>query len=103
MGHAAVVRSRLFGRVDARVCDPSSDEIQRINDCYLELVRAGRSAQASIGILVDLAVQLSERLKVDAIVLAGTDLSIIAPETWSGVHVIDCAKLHIDGIIDAAS
>jgi hypothetical protein len=53
--------------------------------------------------LANLAADLSARLKVDAIVLAGTDLSIISADAWGDVRVIDCAKLHITGIIAAAS
>jgi aspartate racemase len=103
MGHAAVVRSRLFGRAAVEVRDPRDDEVQRIHDAYLELTRVGRSAVTTAGTLANLAADLSARLKVDAIVLAGTDLSIISAETWGDVKVIDCAKVHIAGIIDAAS
>ena len=40
-----------------------------------------------------------QHLPVDAIVLAGTDLSLIFDETNTDFSHVDCAKIHIQAII----
>ena len=40
------------------------------------------------------------RDRVEAIVLAGTDLNVIFDEATAGFPAVDCAAAHIDAILD---
>jgi len=33
--------------------------------------------------------------------LAGTELALVRAEAWGGINTIDCAGLHIEGIVAA--
>jgi aspartate racemase len=43
--------------------------------------------------------RIAKELPVDAIVLAGTDLSLIFDETNTDFSHIDCTKIHIQAIL----
>ena len=43
--------------------------------------------------------RIARELQVDAIVLAGTDLSLIFDETNTDFAHVDCAKIHIQAIL----
>jgi len=42
---------------------------------------------------------LIRRERVEAILLAGTDLNLILSETNAGFPAVDCAAAHIDAIV----
>jgi aspartate racemase len=47
----------------------------------------------------DTLTKIAHELPVDAIVLAGTDLSLIFDETNTDFPHVDCAKAHIQAIV----
>jgi aspartate racemase len=99
-GTRFTIEGRLFGRLDhIDVVQPRPEEIDRIHDIYIEIVNAGRGTEAQASVLRGIANVLRERDGVEAIVLAGTELALVFNEDNTDFPAIDCARVHIDGIV----
>jgi len=93
-GTRSTVRSRMFGRLGADVVIPADDEIEFINNAYLDVVY-DRSTPAGLDRLRELARTLIRRDGAEAVLLAGTDLSMVMNEDNAGFPTLDCAGVHI--------
>ena len=83
----------------AEVVQPPRDEIEYIHSTYLELAQTGEGSEMQYRGLTDLALNFCKRDGLDAILLAGTDLSLIFNEANIQFSFIDCAALHIEAIL----
>jgi len=89
-GTRFVVESRLFGMLDGvEVMVP--EQVETIHQIYLQVVNGGTEGRTILS-------QIARDLPVDAIVLAGTDLSLIFSETNTDFPHVDCAKVHMQAI-----
>jgi aspartate racemase len=93
-GTRSTVQSRMFGRLGVDVVVPTADEIDFINTSYLDVVY-DRSTPAGIDRLRELAHTLMRRDGAEAVLLAGTDLSMVMNEENAGFPTLDCAGVHI--------
>jgi aspartate racemase len=93
-GTRSTVASRMFGRLDVGVVMPPADEIDFIHNAYLDVVY-DRSTPAGIDRLRELAHTLIRRDGAEAVLLAGTDLSMVLDEENAGFPTLDCAGVHI--------
>ena len=73
---------------------PKPDEIAFIHDRYLDVVY-DRSTPEKIDRLRELAHTLIKRDGAEAVLLAGTDLSMVMNEENAGFPTLDCAGVHI--------
>ena len=96
-GTRSTVASRMFGRLDVDVVMPQPDEIDFIHNAYLDVVY-DRSTPAGIDRLRKLAHTLIRRDGAEAVLLAGTDLSMVLNEENAGFPTLDCAGVHIQAI-----
>ena len=94
LGTRSTVQSRMFGRLGVEVVMPTPDEIDVINNTYLDIVY-DRSTPAGIDRLRELAHTLIKRDGAESVLLAGTDLSMVLNEANAGFPTIDCAGVHI--------
>jgi aspartate racemase len=100
-GTRFVIQSALFGMADgAEVVQPTQDEVEYIHRTYLEPAQTGEGSEAHYRGLTDLALMFCERDHLDAILLAGTDLSLIFNQANIQFPYVDCAKLHIEAILE---
>jgi len=100
-GGGQVMRSGLYGLVgDVEVVSARPEEVQYVADTYLELLRTGVGTDEQHKGLTALAHTILERDRVDAIVLAGTDLSLVFNEGNTDFPFLDCAALHLRAIED---
>lgn len=93
-GTRSTVESRMFGRLGVDVVMPRPDEIAFIHNSYLDVVY-DRSTPAGIDKLRELAHTLIKRDGAEAVLLAGTDLSMVMNEDNAGFPTLDCADVHI--------
>jgi aspartate racemase len=101
-GTRFVIESKLFGLAgEVEVCLPPQDEIEYIHATYADLAKRGTGTEEQFRGLTDLAQKMQQRDKVDAIILAGTDLSLLFNEGNTQFPAIDCAALHIAEIANA--
>ena len=98
-GTRFTVETAMFGRLDGiDVVMPQPNEIELVHNTYVDVV-AGRHTAAQIEGLRAVAQTLVARDGVDAILLAGTDLSPVFNEQNAGFPLIDCAGVHIAEIV----
>jgi aspartate racemase len=103
-GTRFTIETALFGALDAfDVISPRPREIDEIHRVYLELATAGYTSAAGVKALRDIAREIRRRDRVDAVVLAGTDLNLIFDEASAGFPAFDCASAHINAILDRAT
>ncbi len=103
-GTKFTIDSDLFGALASfDIVHPHDDEVDDIHRIYLELATLGHTAAENEARLRDLAHTLCRRDRVDAIVLAGTDLNLILNEANAGFPAIDCAAAHIEAIVTQMS
>lgn len=101
-GTRFTIDSRMFGALeDAEIVQPRESEVGEIHRIYLDLAQNGQCAPEDEARLRDIAATLCRRDRVEAIVLAGTDLNLIFDETNAGFPAVDCAAAHIAAIAEA--
>jgi aspartate/glutamate racemase len=66
--------------------------LEGIHEAYMQTVKGGTEGRAILP-------RIAHERPVDAIVLAGTDLSLIYDETNTDFPHVDCAKTHIQAIM----
>jgi aspartate racemase len=100
-GTRYVMESSLYGMAgDVEIIRPTPDEIGFIHGIYLELLEKGAGTEEQHRNLTAIAATLQQRDGVEAIVLAGTDLSLVFNEANTAFPHIDCATLHLKRILE---
>jgi aspartate racemase len=90
-GTRFVVESRMFGMLEGvEVVVP--DQVEAIHYAYMRTVEGGTEGRAILS-------RIARELPADAILLAGTDLSLIFDESNTDFPHVDCAKIHIQAIM----
>jgi aspartate racemase len=103
-GTRFTIETELFGALDGfDVIPPRPHEIDEIHRVYLELATGGHTSAANVEALREIARAIRRRDRVDAVVLAGTDLNLIFDEASAGFPAFDCASAHISTILDRAT
>ena len=100
LGTRFVIESDLYGEVPGvEFVRPQPDEIEQIHTIYTKLALSGEGSHEQHGQLTAIAHRLIERDKADAIILAGTDLSLIFSAENIDFPYLDCAELHLRAIV----
>jgi aspartate racemase len=90
-GTRFVIESRMFGMLDGiEVFVP--EQVEAIHSAYMQIVAGGTERRITLS-------RIARELPVDAIVLAGTDLSLVFDESNTEFPNVDCAKVHIQAIL----
>ncbi len=99
-GTRFVIESDLFGALSAvEVVRPGPEEVDMIHNTYVELAATGEPSPEKYEKLTALAYHLVSRHAVDAILLAGTDLTLLFNESNTDFPHVDCAALHVREIV----
>jgi aspartate racemase len=97
-GHRHVIETDLYGALPGvDVVRPRPDETAAIARTYAAVVSRG-GVSKDRALFRDIAEELCRRERLDAIVLAGTDLSILFESEEPGFPAIDCSQIHIRAI-----
>jgi aspartate racemase len=99
-GARVTMETRMFGALrGVTVVMPAPEELNTIASIYVRIVEAAYASDTDYQQLRSLAHTLIERENLDAIVLAGTDLSFVFnPDNTDFAHV-DGARVHVDAIM----
>jgi len=99
-GARVTVETKLFGRLqNVDVVTPSPTEVDLLSNAYVRIVEEEQASAEDYENLRALAHTLIHRERLDAILLAGTDLSLVFnPENTDFPH-LDGARTHIDAIM----
>jgi len=99
-GARVTVETKLFGRLqNVDVVTPSPREVDLLSNLYARIVEEEQASPEDYANLRTLAHTLIDRERLDAILLAGTDLSFVFnPDNTDFPH-LDGARTHIDAIM----
>ena len=98
-GTRSVMQSDLFGMVSGvELIRAQAAETDYIHNTYTELVQRGEGSDEQYRALTNLAQTLCSREGVDAIILAGTDLTLLFNESNTHFPHVDCAALQLRDI-----
>jgi len=99
-GARVTIETKLFGRLqNADVITPSPAEVDLLGSIYVRIVEEEHASESDCATLRALAHTLIDRERLDAILLAGTDLSFVFnPDNTDFPH-LDGARTHIDAIM----
>lgn len=105
LGTVFTMDGSLWGQLeryapDVEIVKPRPDEIAFAGAAYQRILDTQRADPADAEGYRRLAAELQRRDGVEAILLAGTDLTVMFDETSAGFPAIDVARLHIDAIVE---
>jgi aspartate racemase len=100
-GTRFVMESALFGAVNhqVEVVRSTPQEEEFIHNTYVELARTGKTSPQLHREISALARTIVSRDNVDAIIFAGTDLSLLFNESNTDFPYVDCVALHLEAIL----
>ncbi len=100
-GTQFTITTHIFGQLKGvDVVAPKPDETDYIHETYLQIVNDPTVMTRELhDRLRALAHTLRERDGVEAIVLAGTELSLLFNEANTDFPYVDCARVHMDAIM----
>jgi aspartate racemase len=82
------------------IVKPQPDEIAFVGKAYQRILDTQKGDADDTAGLRRIAADLQRRDGVEAILLAGTDLTVIFDEATAGFPSIDVARVHIDAIVE---
>jgi aspartate racemase len=100
-GTTFTMQGSLWGQLSGvEIVKPQPDEIAFVGRAYQRILDTQRGHDEDTAGLRRIAADLQKRDGVEAILLAGTDLAVIFDEQTAGFPCIDCARVHIDSIVE---
>lgn len=103
LGTRFTMESRLFGRLESLdVIDLTPPELDEVHRIYLSIASDGQASPADTAYLKNLCRKLHENAGAQAIVIAGTELSLVLREGEETFPLVDCAKAHVEAISERA-
>ncbi len=101
-GARVTMETGLFGKLEG--CDVvtlSAEETDLVSSIYVRVVEEAKASPGDYEQLRALAHRVIERETLDALVLAGTDLSFVFDEQNTDFPHLDGARVHIAAIVNA--
>src|SRR5438105_5069421 len=99
-GTRYVMESSLYGMAgDVEIIRPTNDEMESIHGTYLQLLEKEMGSEEQRRNLTAIAHTLQRRDGADAILLAGTDLTVLFNEANTESPHVDCTALHLRRIL----
>jgi aspartate racemase len=100
-GTTFTMQGSLWGQLSGvEIVKPQADEIAFVGRAYQRILDTQRGHDEDTAGLRRIAAELQRRDGVEAVLLAGTDLAVIFDEETAGFPCIDCARVHIDAIVE---
>ena len=102
LGTQFVMQSDMFGRLqDVEIVQLRSEELDLVQRNYLIIARTGNVAYADIEAIRAIAKSLADA-GADAVILAGTELSLAFDEASADFPALDSGRVHVNAIVEAA-
>lgn len=100
LGTRFVIETNLFQSLgDVEVVPPLPHETDAIHEAYLDIVNKGQGTENHYVRLSRIATEISKREGLDAVILAGTELSLVFSENAVAFPIVDCTDLHLKAIM----
>jgi aspartate racemase len=100
-GNRYVIETDMFGSLpDVDIVRPNDAEISLVHGVYTELAVRGHGIPEDRATLNRLGLALTERERVDVVLLAGTDLSMLFESQEPAFPSLDASVVHIRTILE---
>ena len=97
IGTKPVMVSKFYSMItSAEVFIPEDNLLDKVHEAYAEMATLGRANNEQKEIFEKACNQFLSKNKVDAIMLGGTDLTLIYRSDNVDFKLIDCAKIHVE-------
>ncbi|MCR9273486.1 MULTISPECIES: aspartate/glutamate racemase family protein [Mameliella] len=100
LGTRVVMRTRLYGQLDRTEAVALDDETEELGQLYQDMAVAGVCTEAQRRVFHDAGRRMVKDQGAEAIVLAGTDLSLAFDGQDPGYPVIDALDVHVAELAD---
>ncbi|HKO59217.1 MAG TPA: amino acid racemase [Thermoanaerobaculia bacterium] len=92
----------VFDRAGIELVVPSPEVQEQVHDKYMNQLVVGDLRNATRDWFIALITELRERSGIEAVILGGTELSLILREpSYGGVAVLDTTRIHVESAVEA--
>jgi aspartate racemase len=103
IGTRVVMESGFYGAIRrAEIVAPPGNLLDEVHDAYVSMAASGIVTDAQRSVLFQAGKALVEVQRVEAVMLAGTDLALAFAGQDPGFATLDCARVHAAAIARAA-
>jgi len=103
LGTRGVMVSRLYEALsDVEVVTPPGQDLNAVHDAYVTMASTATCTQEQRECFFDAGRAMIEEQEADAVLLAGTDLTLAFRGYDAGFPVFDCAEAHVRAIFEEA-
>lgn len=102
LGSPTVLKSKLFGRLNASTVVVPQEDIDGLGQTYMELAQTGACTTENRSKFFKAGEAMIEEQNAEAVLLAGTDLGLAFNGYTPGFRVIDALDLHVQEILTLA-
>ena len=103
IGTRVVMKSRFYGAIrGAEIVPPPGNLLDAVHDAYVSMAASGIVTDAQRGVFFQAGKALVEVQRVEAVMLAGTDLALAFAGQDAEFATLDCARVHAAAIARAA-
>jgi aspartate racemase len=102
LGTQFVMQSAMFGRLNGvEIEHLTAEELDFVQRNYLIIARTGNVAYADVEGIRTICKRLADA-GADAVILAGTELSLAFDEATADFPALDSGRVHVNAIVEAA-
>lgn len=104
IGTRTVMASRFYGRLPGvEIVPPPGTEMDKVHDAYISIALTGTVHPHQRALFDDMGRRLIEEHGCEAIMLGGTDLSLVYKTEAPPFPYVHCAAIHVDAIVERAA
>ena len=104
MGTRTVMASRFYGRLPAvEIVPPQGSDMDTVHDAYISVALTGEVGPEQRALFANMGHRLIAEHGCEAIMLGGTDLSLVYKTEPPPFPYVHCAAIHVDAIVQHAA
>ena len=104
LGTRTVMETRFYSAITkAEVVPPKEGTLGKVHDAYVNMAANGWATEEHVAVFDSACRDLITKERVEAVMLGGTDLALIYNEEHASFPFFDCAKVHVDSIVEVAT
>jgi aspartate racemase len=104
LGTRTVMASRFYGRLPSvEIVPPGGSDLDVVHDAYINIALTGEVGEEQRALFDDMGHRLMSAQGCEAIMLGGTDLSLVYKTQAPPFPYVHCAAVHVDAIVQHAA
>jgi aspartate racemase len=104
IGTRTVMASRFYGRLGGvEIVPPPGSALDKVHDAYIEVALTGETNDEKRNFFDRVGQELVQEHQCEAVLLGGTDLSLVYKTELPTFPYVHCAAIHVDAIVRYAA